>query len=371
MGTVDMLRSASPDRLLEAGERAYAAGALSLAATVDLQLLGLYAFLYRLDEAVVVGTRAVELARTMRLRDILVAALLQLASVHALARRERDMEAAIAEALAVSGTNPEAQALAAGHARATYRLMVEDGDGARRQLEAGMAWARQAPAVPGMFPALWALLRAVDGDDEAPSDPVVRANAVVPVHHGLMELALAVVDGRQGRPEEAAARADRAERLLLSSQMPGPLHLARRHAAEAALADGWGTPAAWLSEALHYFEARDNAEITGACRALLRQAGHRAPRAGSGDRVPEPLRPLGVTAREAEVLHLVGDRLSNTEIAARLHLSTRTVEKHVERLLRKTGTGGRRDLVDVARRAGANATAGPFPHGDHRGDLAP
>ena len=40
-----------------------------------------------------------------------------------------------------------------------------------------------------------------------------------------------------------------------------------------------------------------------------------------------------MTAREAEVLELVGGRLSNKDIAARLYLSPRTVEKHVASLL--------------------------------------
>jgi DNA-binding CsgD family transcriptional regulator len=42
-----------------------------------------------------------------------------------------------------------------------------------------------------------------------------------------------------------------------------------------------------------------------------------------------------VSEREAEVLALLGDRLSNAEIAGRLHISVRTVESHVSSLLRK------------------------------------
>src|SRR5260370_40392020 len=45
----------------------------------------------------------------------------------------------------------------------------------------------------------------------------------------------------------------------------------------------------------------------------------------------------GVTPREAEVLAQVAAGRSNREIAGALHLSVRTVEKHVERLLIKTG----------------------------------
>ena len=51
-----------------------------------------------------------------------------------------------------------------------------------------------------------------------------------------------------------------------------------------------------------------------------------------------------MTAREAEVLALVAEHLTNADIAARLHLSTRTVESHVARLLARTGTTDRARL---------------------------
>ena len=55
-----------------------------------------------------------------------------------------------------------------------------------------------------------------------------------------------------------------------------------------------------------------------------------------------------VTRREADVLRSVERHLTNAQIAAELHLSTRTVESHVASLLRKSGAKDRRDL---ARRA--------------------
>ena len=62
--------------------------------------------------------------------------------------------------------------------------------------------------------------------------------------------------------------------------------------------------------------------------------------------------PLGLTAREREVLDLLAQRLSNREIAQRLHRSERTVENHVAALLAKLG---------VATRAEAAALAGARP----------
>ena len=60
--------------------------------------------------------------------------------------------------------------------------------------------------------------------------------------------------------------------------------------------------------------------------------------------VPPELRARGVTGREMEVLLLVGEGLGNPDIAARLHLSRRTVETHVGNLLAKTGAVSRGEL---------------------------
>ena len=56
----------------------------------------------------------------------------------------------------------------------------------------------------------------------------------------------------------------------------------------------------------------------------------------------------GISAREAEVLTLVAQHLSNAEIGARLFISVRTVETHVSSLLRKLGVPDRRGLAQLA-----------------------
>jgi DNA-binding CsgD family transcriptional regulator len=58
--------------------------------------------------------------------------------------------------------------------------------------------------------------------------------------------------------------------------------------------------------------------------------------------------PGNLTTRQAEVLRLLADGLSNKEIAARLFLSPGTVERHLAIIYRKLGLGGR---VDAARYA--------------------
>nr|WP_240477355.1 LuxR C-terminal-related transcriptional regulator [Jiangella muralis] len=60
---------------------------------------------------------------------------------------------------------------------------------------------------------------------------------------------------------------------------------------------------------------------------------------------------MAISAREAEVLALVGDHRSNAEIAAQLVISVRTVETHVSSLLRKLGAPDRRALAGIAAEA--------------------
>jgi predicted ATPase/DNA-binding CsgD family transcriptional regulator len=63
---------------------------------------------------------------------------------------------------------------------------------------------------------------------------------------------------------------------------------------------------------------------------------------------PPSLTDAGVSGREAEVLALVGEHLTNQQIANRLHLSVRTVESHVSSLLRKLLVTDRRALAELA-----------------------
>lgn len=63
---------------------------------------------------------------------------------------------------------------------------------------------------------------------------------------------------------------------------------------------------------------------------------------------PYGLVDLDLTQREREVLAELVEGQSNGQIGDRLHLSPRTVEKHVSNLLRKTNTSNRAELVRFA-----------------------
>ena len=61
--------------------------------------------------------------------------------------------------------------------------------------------------------------------------------------------------------------------------------------------------------------------------------------------MPPNLAKHGVTAREAEVLRLIGQGLPNAEIARQLYVSIRTVEAHASSLLSKLNARSRAELI--------------------------
>ena len=97
--------------------------------------------------------------------------------------------------------------------------------------------------------------------------------------------------------------------------------------------------------ALSDFEDLGAGRDADAAAALLRDLGVKAARTGP--------RNLGrLTRREQEVFTLLGEGLSNPEIAGRLFLSRKTVEHHVARILSKLGLRGRAEAAALSARGG-------------------
>lgn len=88
--------------------------------------------------------------------------------------------------------------------------------------------------------------------------------------------------------------------------------------------------------------------LDGAVQARLLEAART--RASGPPRPPEL--PDGLTDREAEVLGLIAEGLSNSEIAARLFLGQATVKTHVNRIFTKTASRDRAQAVAYAHRHG-------------------
>jgi DNA-binding CsgD family transcriptional regulator len=65
--------------------------------------------------------------------------------------------------------------------------------------------------------------------------------------------------------------------------------------------------------------------------------------------------PLPLTDREGEIVMLIGEGLSNREVADRLTVSVRTVESHIYRAMMKTGTTSRDELAALLRRRGPSS----------------
>jgi DNA-binding CsgD family transcriptional regulator len=115
-------------------------------------------------------------------------------------------------------------------------------------------------------------------------------------------------------------------------------------------------PALEISDAertMHY-EVRAGRLDGEAVQAVLKAAGHRPRR--------RPGLPSGLTAREAEVLVLLGQGRSNPQVAAELHVSRKTVSAHLEHIYAKLGVRTRTEAALFAMRHGLIAAAGgPAP----------
>ena len=129
--------------------------------------------------------------------------------------------------------------------------------------------------------------------------------------------------------------------------MPMELARARLALARAVRADRPAVARAEARAALEAFRQLPAARDADAAAAFLRELGVRPPvtRSGNG--------PL--TAREKEVLDLLGAGLTNPEIAARLFISRKTVEHHVANVLAKLDLRSRAEAAGYSARTGSAA----------------
>ena len=101
-------------------------------------------------------------------------------------------------------------------------------------------------------------------------------------------------------------------------------------------------------------------EISRLSRGVMRAVGDRAASGTGGATSDVPgspgdasgAAPLGLTARELEVLELVAAGRSNREIAAELFISAKTASVHVSNILAKLGVGSRGEAAATAHRLG-------------------
>ncbi len=345
LGNDDALRSGALQRLEQARDQASRVGAVTARYQADASI-ALHSIL-RGEHAVAAELVDQVLAAATRLHLLETVSYAQLLRVVLAGHRgdRREMEAALGEFVRAGGDPAQHAPRLRGLAGAFCALLEEARPRAVRDLAATVASEDTGSSVyhlsgrHGLHVLLEVLAR-----------PDVRA----PVPDGSLRwdrqftlFARAVQLGRAGCAAEAGAAVLDARRE--GEPYPMGCHLGLRLVGEAALVDGWGDPVGWLRAAEEYFHRAGVPAVAGACRALLRRAGVRvAQRRTGADGIPPDLRAAGVTVRELEVLRLLAGRLGNREIADRLHLSPRTVERHVSSLITKLALPNRIALGERA-----------------------
>jgi DNA-binding CsgD family transcriptional regulator len=343
LGTIDLFDHAGVSRLQEARRSAEQMGAMSTAAVLDLQLCAAFTCRWDLDACDAHAASALEVAERLGLGQVRAKALAMLtgsASMRAdLAGTEKYATLTVAAA-------PEDQMLQGfcWGMRGMALLLTGDADASVEAWSRGMAiLGRVSHAEPAALRALWPLVLATRGDrraQEAIHEARSLGVAAFHLNRSIVAYAEAVLAGRQGDKR-------RAQELIAIAgpgwaNCEGWADLARLLAAPAALSDGWADARLWLNGASARFTARGLPELGRQCRELLSAT------------TSNPWSDVGISAREADVLRLVAEGLSNKDIADRLYLSPRTVEKHIESLFRKTGARSRTQLLTWLAPAGGS-----------------
>jgi DNA-binding CsgD family transcriptional regulator len=349
LGTVEVMQDARGDRLRRAYELAVRLGALDTAASTLINLAALYNMTDAIPEALAAAGQARQLAGQLGATPIVAAATALEATAHGFAGRLTDMERGLRRAIQLAPDDADIAGWATGGSRGLVALLFED----RAEALAAFARARElgAPirATDPWHPAL--LVRAVQGASTVAEVEAEQARATAGARFPATWLGYAHAVTLAAADDATAAEAAFGKAELAASRYPLFRAIALRLAAEAALDHPFGDPVTWLRDAEAVFVSHRLTRIASACRGLLARAGAPATRRRGRDdaALAGDLLRLGVTAREAEVLELIGEHLSNKDIAARLYLSPRTVEKHVASLLLKTGTADRAALGRLAR----------------------
>jgi ATP/maltotriose-dependent transcriptional regulator MalT len=235
-------------------------------------------------------------------------------------------------------------------------------DAYRRAAEHG------SPTQPGL-----ALLRLAEGDVDAASAGVRRALTEVTAKPERLDLLTAAVTIHleEGKIEEARDAVTEFEEI--TGELSTPAIEAERSAVRGALALSEGDPGGalpslrravgiWQEQDVPYETAKLNVLIGQACRALDDHDGARLQFSAAHDTferlgarpdlaqldriVAEPgSETHGLTPREVEVLRLIARGKANRAIANELHLSERTVHRHVSNIFTKLDVDSRTAAV--------------------------
>jgi predicted ATPase/DNA-binding NarL/FixJ family response regulator len=346
LGKLEVFDGAAPDRLYTAVETAHAAGAMVEQSWAE-ENLGI-ALTIQGDAAAGAQVLDEAIARCRELRlDELAYLLAARAGAATLLGDFETADALFAEAEKLAPTAD--LAIHTVGIKADAALAAGRYDDAVALCEHGMELLRRSPGGMPSDVACWLVWAyAVVGrrDDAQAALAEVRARPDDLARWHGRPVVIATVEATL-RGDEAAVEAALAS---ATGRMPNELALMRMLAA-----DVMRGPAAarWLRDALDAYEATGVAHGATRARQLLRELGAPVPRRRrAGGSIPPELAQHGVTARESEVLQLLGEGLSNAAIAERLFVSVRTVETHVSSLLAKLHVESRGQLTALSARIG-------------------
>jgi DNA-binding CsgD family transcriptional regulator/tetratricopeptide (TPR) repeat protein len=339
LGTIGLLERSEVEDLLHAQRLAESLGAMATVAILDVEIAAGYAGADDLDGAARHGEQAVRRGGELGLDLVVAWGWQHVAAVAAMRGQDERAAQARAAALAAAPGNTDIEGFVVGGA--LFAALVRDElDHALELADRMSALLRGSQtAAPAHHRAAWPVLLALAKHPEADAAIEEMESAGVGVGAGgraWLTLARAILTGHRDGARAAAMVVEADAELMY---LPLWRSLGRRMAAQAANADGWAVPSGWMREAETVLRGLGYDGAADACRRL--RGGAEEPD------VPAGWARLGITAREADVLRLVVAGCSNREIAERLYLSVRTVEKHVESLLRRTSTKSRTQLAHV------------------------
>ena len=194
-----------------------------------------------------------------------------------------------------------------------------------------------APDSSACLPLLGLLVDAQLAAGDPPGDTIARMEVCVAAHPTPYARALLALARGRTDPRHPQKWLRDAIDGFTRVQLPLEASLCRLDLARACAADNPEVAIAEARAALKTFEMLEAARYLDATAAVLRDLGQRvAPPRTSG---------RSLTRREVDVLTLVGEGLSNPEIAERLFISRKTVEHHVGNILAKLGRRNRAELA--------------------------
>jgi DNA-binding CsgD family transcriptional regulator/tetratricopeptide (TPR) repeat protein len=336
LGKVELFAGEPPVRLREAVELARSAGSLVELAWAEENLgIGL-AVQGDLAAALAVFDEAIERCRPLRLDQ-----LAYLIGSRTMTRSfmTEDVDEGFAEAEALAPT-PDLQ-LQIGGMRGDIAMRAGRWDEAIEWFERSNELARAMPGVVPMDSICWlpfAFMAAGRPDDAARAIADARATPDLARFHSrpvVVAAAEALIAGD----------ADGVDAAIAAATGPMPLDIAGMRVVSAHVLGG-PARARWLREALDIYEAVGAPLDAARVRQVLRDASIPVPRRRRASAaLPAELAKAGITAREVEVLQLIGKGLPNADIADQLFVSVRTVEAHVSSLLTKLHARNRGELT--------------------------